>query len=208
MENKSLANEKDNVKSRGQICSSYSEAMSKLEVRLVHKMTDDYHSSLSGSLHPNDAQSIWFDLETLKAFLYHIENEAVQHIPKVEPDRLGIRFYYARYPEFDIWDDYPDMRCFEQDYPDRVNYEKLQTLIGVPTIRRGKLDYDFDPTIAETYLKPLNHKEFGDTYLPGSPVDLSAIGSTPPDENDDIGARNHGQLIPPANSEPSHFYNQ
>ena len=51
------------------ICSNYSNSTkSQLEVGLVHEMTGNYQHTSNA----NDAKAIWFDLETIKKFIYHI----------------------------------------------------------------------------------------------------------------------------------------
>lgn len=190
------------------ICSNYSAAtISELEVRLVHKMTDDY-GSITG-----DSQSIWFDLETLKAFVYHIENEA-RLKKNIKSDQLGVRFYYSRYPVSNNWNAYPDLQSWANNNSNSTTYATHHTLIGVPTIQRGKdkqgnlLHYDFNPTDVKTYENSLGDTSvFGDLYLQDSSTPFSALFARQ-SSSSNTGAQNHGQLIPPADPTPSHFYNQ
>ena len=68
------------------ICSNYS-TLSTLEVKLIHEMTKGYklrqltaiNNDPSTGFAPSvreDSRAIWFDLETLKAFIYQIELKA------------------------------------------------------------------------------------------------------------------------------------
>lgn len=175
------------------ICSDYStQPMSTLEVGLVHEMVNGYKGNQLQEINnriPNDAQSIWFDLETLKQFIYQVEMNAKQN--NVSSQDLGIRFYYASYPEENLWGKFPDLI----DVP--ANYKKLHTLVGIATINRKGIDYDFDPTNPDTYNK--NLKEIEAYNNPNTPVTAMGVSNASRSSGSStIGARNHGSVIPPA----------
>jgi len=61
-----------------------------------------------------------------------IEKEAYEVDPEVRTEDLGIRFYYAAYPE-------------DPQEPIPADYAKRHTLIMVPTKKKDDLNYDFNP---------------------------------------------------------------
>ena len=63
---------------------------------------------INNSLAMEDAKSISFDLETLKKFIYHIEAITKQNDDNITSERLGVRIYYAAYPEIENWNDYQE----------------------------------------------------------------------------------------------------
>ncbi len=89
-----------NYHSNTRLCSDYSsENINKLKVNLIHNMTKGYKDNQLASIkrsQKDDAHSIWFDLETLKKFIYHIEYKSSLMNRGIK--ELGLRFYYSRYP--------------------------------------------------------------------------------------------------------------
>ncbi len=108
----------------------------KVPSELIQSLVDNYRSNqlacINEGLGIEDAHSIWFDLVTLKKFIAEIE-EASKNLetPVLEED-LGIRFYYAAYPEV------------PQD-PIPESCSKKHTLVLIPTKREDDLNYDFNP---------------------------------------------------------------
>jgi hypothetical protein len=85
-----------------------------------------------------DANSIWFSLESLKNFIWKIEQETCKH-PCANPLQLGIRIYYGRYPS-------------EMTEPGLAglptSYAQHHTLFMVPTYQdfvNSAVHWDFDP---------------------------------------------------------------
>ncbi|KQT21873.1 hypothetical protein ASG31_00575 [Chryseobacterium sp. Leaf404] len=78
-----------------------------------------------------DAHSIWFDLPKLKKFIADIENLASSSDPSVREEDLGIRMYYAAYP-----DHFPGADIKEE-------YLKKHTLIMVPTKKQEQSEGRF-----------------------------------------------------------------
>lgn len=81
-----------------------------------------------------DSRCAWFSLDRLKQFICNIENDSkcvgLQH------DQLGIRFYYAIYPD-------PAAGDFTgSEYVDKLGQH---TLYLVPTVQYRGGDVDFDP---------------------------------------------------------------
>ena len=161
-----------------------------LKIDLVEEMVSNYKNNqldaiLTNKAHPMpfDAQSVWFDLNTLKAFVNAIEEEAGNH-PKHNLKNFGVRFYYTAYPKKALWDKpgYEDLADMLND-PIAKNYEKLHTVIAIPTAEINGVNQDFDPFDENTY---------------GGSKPSSGQGLA-------IMAENHGSLIPPAPPSGSWF---
>lgn len=82
-----------------------------------------------------DATSIWFSLDSLKKFFWEIESASCMNNCK---DTLGIRFYYARYPDRET------MRGLGLGAVD--HFANRHTLFAVPTYwdvaRRKNIDFN------------------------------------------------------------------
>ena len=178
------------------ICMNYSNTdMSQLEVPLVHEMVNGYKDNqlfhINNQIRIDDAHSIWFDLETLKAFMYHIEMNAKESEFKLTDKDLGLRIYYSRYPESKSWEDHKDL----QGQVDQ-NCEKLHTLLMIPTINKKGLNMDFNPLDIRTYTENLKH--FEDYSNPNSNYRTPALGlMNTRNSSSSSGAQNHGSLFPP-----------
>jgi len=190
------------------ICSNYSNSdKSELPVALIHDMINGYRGNqlqyIQNGRSLIDSRSIWFDLETLKTFIYHIENTTVTTDKSKSANDLGIRIYYSRYPDKENfgWDkkEYNGILSRFGNTPETSKYDKLHTLVMVPTRKEGKLNVDFNPLDPETYNKSLKSPElirYSRNYqLPVSsntyPTALVLGGPT------NTNAQNHGSLIPP-----------
>lgn len=107
-----------------------------LSVDLIQNLVDNYRNNQLEYINQNmtmgDAHSVWFDLPTLKSFIAEIETQAQIINPNVQNDDLGIRFYYAAYPETTV-------------QPTPSNYAKRHTLVMIPTKKEQNLNYDFNP---------------------------------------------------------------
>lgn len=203
------------------ICMDYSNnQISELRVDLIHTMTKKYrnkqldfinrHVDFEGQ-NKNDAHSIWFDLVTLKKFIYHIEKtsrEVGTGINKNIIDKdLGIRIYYSAYPEKESWKSkFPDLIDFFND-ADKQLYEHLHTLVMIPTLNiEGKM-VDFNPKDKDTYAHGLYDMP-GYVVTPTISTTLKTVAMTGMTENDPdnmTGSQNHGNLIPPADPDPEGF---
>lgn len=199
------------VTSSNSICMDYSETKgSELSRALIREMAYGYRAhqldKINTALKIDDAHSIWFKLETLKEFIYHLELNARKNGKSSES--LGLRIYYSRYPEIKTWKNtYTDLLDFIGT--PREKYEKLHTLVMIPTIKtqiKGEtVNIDFNPKDITTYT----------TGLPEIPGDIPpairipALGGIFPNtpgnsiniaakSGNNILAQNHGSLIPPA----------
>lgn len=182
------------------ICSNYNNQISKLPKNLINEMTtgyvDDQKLNIDNGLLLDDARTIWFDLETVKQFVYHIENSAKND--KNNPTNikdLGIRIYYANYPDKQSWNSKykNELGNFATD-PLRKDYAGLHTLIFIPTRRDADgVDLDFDPSDNTTYINGIENTS--------SSQMTAAIGPMPSNNsstsNNNVGAQNHGGLFPP-----------
>ncbi|MGV9003740.1 hypothetical protein [Flavobacterium sp.] len=153
-----------------------------LKIDLVDEMVTNYtdnqlDSILTSTVHPMtmDAESVWFDLKSLKTFLAAIEEETDSH-PEYNLKNFGVRFYYTAYPKKALWDKagYEDLAGMLLD-PTAKDYEKLHTLIAIPTAEINGVNQDFDPFDEKTY----------NGTKPSSGQGVSIM------------AENHGLLVPP-----------
>lgn len=102
------------------VCLDYNQYhYSSLKTGLVRDMVEIYRRNQLKSIEsasvnpvPNDAYSIWFDLDTIKKFIYHIERGVQQS--GTTNRKLGLRLYYAAYPEKTTWNNatYKDLSGF------------------------------------------------------------------------------------------------
>jgi hypothetical protein len=164
-----------------------------LKYQLVKNMIDNYRTNQLNSIQnsninavENDAQAIWFDIETLKKFIADVESQT-QNNSNMTVNNLGIRFYYAAYPELNRWgtSGYEELSDLLND-PVTQLYEKKHTLIMIPTINVEGIDKDFNPMDKNTY-EGFNSTINNSNYQIMS-VSNSTLSTT---------AKNHGVLFPP-----------
>ncbi|MDI1256297.1 MAG: hypothetical protein PSV16_09350 [Flavobacterium sp.] len=147
---------------------------------MVNKYRDNQLQSILDSvvrpMH-EDAEAIWFDLDTLKDFIADIENLVADN-PNAPKGKLGLRMYYAAYPTKEKWSrpGYEDLADLLQD-PVTQRYEKKHTLILVPTTEVEGENFDFNPIDENT--------------APGRTLALTGTANSP------TMALNHAYLIPP-----------
>lgn len=151
-------------------------ATNKMNLDLVGKMvtnykTKQYNSIVTNKMNPMafDAQSVWLSIEALKGFINTIETEVAKN-PEYGLHDFGLRFYYSAYPENN------DSGNFAADDLAGLDaaYQKLHTVIAIPTALINGNNQDFDPCDPKTY-----------------------DGTKPSGEACAIMAENHGTLIPP-----------
>lgn len=192
------------------ICMNYAgNKASELSRALIREMAYGYRAdqldTINSALKIDDAHSIWFDLETIKQFIYHVELNAGKN--DVSSEKLGLRIYYSRYPEMKTWKNmYTDLRSFIGT--DKEKYEKLHTLVMIPTInvkdeKTGEEhDYDFNPKEISTYTTGLP-EIVGDVPPAVRIPALSGMIENTTNTNglarsgNSTFAQNHGSLIPP-----------
>ena len=142
-----------------------------IEEMVTNYKTKQYLSIVTNTINPMkfDAQSVWFDLNALKEFIEAIEIETAKH-PEYGMHDFGVRFYYSAYPDSETC----DLPGYESVADLPTNYEKLHTLIAVPTANINGCNSDFDPYNVATY-----------------------TGTKPSGPSCAIMAENHGDLNPP-----------
>lgn len=205
------------------LCMDYDEYKpSTLKTGLIKDMVSIYkinqHNSITGSSSSpivDDARAVWFDLDTIKKFIYHIEKGVKKN--STNPEKLGLRFYYASYPKKNFWGrgkGYDDLEEFAND-PTKDLYETKHTIVMIPTINNNGTILDFNPFNKETYENGL---EIPDTQYNGEPSNdptsqkpvmaLTGAGdkSNESDPTQKTAARNHGTLYPPGNVTGLRFY--
>jgi len=129
----------------------------------------------------DDATSVWFSLTTLKKYLWEVEKKNCEQNCN---DSLGIRIYFAKYPEAtnEFWDQTGMIAV-------RDEYANHHTVFMVPTYYLDGIHYDYDAFRGKCRV-PLK----------------STIGSPVPVENILFGdQQNHGSLIPPRAADGSAF---
>lgn len=121
-----------------------------MDLEVVQDMVNNYKTKQYVSIVTNktnpmafDAQSVNFDLHSLKRYIDAIEHEVALH-PEFDLQNLGIRFYYSAYPSTS-WEDNPDLADVSADY------KKLHTLIAIPTAVVNGVRTDFNPLDVRTY---------------------------------------------------------
>lgn len=154
---------------------------------LIQSMVNNYRNNqlaaIQNTLRIEDAQSVSFDIRTIKNFISSIEKESSKRNSAINEKDLGIRFYYAAYPE-DL--SAPDFSVLDKDYA------KKHTLIMIPTLNRldengNYMDSDFNPLDEATYSENDRKETGGETRM-------MAMSSN---SGGDVLAQNHGNLIPP-----------
>ncbi len=150
--------------------------------KLIQNLIDNYRqkhmTAINDTLGIEDAHSIWFDLPKLKKFIAMIETEAAKTNPDVTEDDLGIRFYYAAYPEHKNWD-------IMESHPVPQEYAERHTLVLIPTLKKTNENGETD------------HFDFRSEDHDSEAMALNA--RTIKIEDDIIG-ENNGQIIPPYTS--------
>jgi hypothetical protein len=155
-------------------------------------------SELNGS---QDASSIWFSLETLKSFIWHIETAARRN-SCTKKMNLGVRIYYARYKE--SLRSHPDLSGLP------LSYNNCHTAFIVPTYqdsRNIRVQHDFDPWHMGSdveYCPPLTMEQLLTTHQHELKKENALILS-PSEPQAFRGGRepgwgfiqNHGSLVPP-----------
>jgi hypothetical protein len=145
-----------------------------------------------------DSRNIWFSLDRLKNFIWHIEN---QNCKNGCTDSLGLRIYFGRYPSLDRYEATTEkgLDSVPKEYSNRL------TLFMVPTYK-DKPDnfyHDFYPPGKECRTSFANSP----SQING---ELVSHDITPQIFLFDVSggtkeSQNHGGLIPPGNPTGSSF---
>lgn len=145
-----------------------------IEGTTVREMARAYKNT--PGLNPDDARSVWFELDDLKKFIWNLQNSICKQNCNTDNLKLGVRIYYARYPQTGPGAPEP----FNGLPPE---YTAKHTVFMVPTYEaRSGVNQDF-------YMD----KSFANCLPVGIPADgnIDPVGLVMP-----IG-KNHGTLCPP-----------
>jgi hypothetical protein len=160
--------------------------------RVKNTFTSNYNNINRADTTLTDACSIWFSLNNIKRFFWEIEKGVC--INKGRKDlNLGVRIYYARYPNLGI-------NCNPNYRNDLMGldtvFEKMHTVFMVPTYDQFDTEknvpvnhIDFDPTKQFTDGIPTPIMLKAEEKSIGQIVGLSAFEIDP--------GTNHGRLCPP-----------
>jgi hypothetical protein len=172
------------------ICADYSgEGITRYDFSLLDTMSK-YDKSTVGS---QEARNIWFSLDTLKRFIWNIENSACGLSCDNEQTfqtKLGIRIYFARYLDFSQANlkKYPDLQTVDPLFSDQ------QTLFMIPT-------FDIDPNsktvqhVDFDITKPFSSNNCAFQRIENNSGPMAALGPNQASQN--TAAQNHGGLCPP-----------
>ena len=150
----------------------------------AHELANNYHSAMHND---TDSRCIWFSLDTIKAFICAIEKVNSNNCNK--NFKLGIRFYYGRYPGNMSGTDFFGL---DSRYPNK------HTLFLVPTYLDGSVNRDFDPSKGLQQCEP-------EGFDSKSVAILASASSSPPPHTTSNEAKNHGDLIPPKSIDGATF---
>ena len=201
----------ENTVNTKDLCSDYSnDDVSTLKTGLISDLVERYRKNqltyinrkmqeMNLDLHSNsDSHAIWFDLDTIKKFIYHIEkNVQTNNMPA--DTKLGLRIYYGAYPEAENFtrDGYEDLADLAND---AEKYSLRHTLIFIPNIYNETIadDVDFNPLDKDTYsgYVSMPKKNSPTAIAPYEAAGYEPMALTPTQR---IAAMNHGHLYPPDN---------
>lgn len=174
-----------------------------IDAKLAKVMADNYKADIQKSLisinntitSDSDARSVWFPLESIKSYIWDIERQSC--LNACDPENLGLRIYFAKYPESSspYWT-WPGLWKVKNEYANH------HTIFMIPTYRNGGNDIDFDPW-----------KGCGKLLPPGTIVNPLDNANSNKDKyvfyyvRSETGGdgKNHGGLIPPGNPSGTSF---
>jgi hypothetical protein len=206
----------ENTRSLTDICMDYDTITPPtLTTEMVKSMVTQYSGAQLNSIQTSptnavavDARSIWFDLETLKEFLYQIEHNVNKNPTQGRDKKLGVRIYYAAYPDNTKMRDLAATQT-DPNFSYNPAYEKKHTLVMIPTIQGAdRENYDFNPLDVNSYIGFTNMKAGGAFSSNSSSYATLSLGTSSaplvsaPATNgggtsSSIISRNHGSLNPP-----------
>jgi hypothetical protein len=145
--------------------------------------TDKSKSTIEGT-GQQDANSIWFSLETLKQYIWKMETELAKNKCNIDSLNLGIRIYYGKYPDVET------MRKLGF----KPEYALHHTAFIVGTYKGKKNHIDFDPwNIGKDACRPTPLRELLDRRNQIGRAAAAGAGG----REGDPGVLNQGDLKPP-----------
>jgi hypothetical protein len=182
------------------ICDNYSSTTFEgLDSKLILEMAKNYKDNYYPSMHPTgneslDARSIWFNLDTLKKFIWYIESKSIKNGLQNIPG-LGIRLYYARYPKAEKYAEFPNLS--------NVNptYQNMHTVFMLPTYKDAATGFnvEFDPNFIKNNVpESLKFRlQMAKKNPERNSFEVFCFRAISSDPNDPNLSQNHGNLIPP-----------
>lgn len=181
------------------ICSDYSvinKGITKYDVAVLDSISKYYKHSAA----PDASSNIWFSLDTLKRFIWNIENGVcgIKCSKELQSNHeLGIRIYFAKYPAV-----VGSASGFRDLQNVNTLFAKQQTLFMIPTYDsiittspRNVKHIDFDPSNRTTF----DYKRCAFQKIDLSSGFVMALGglAPPPPPPSGTPGQNHGGLCPP-----------
>ncbi|WP_298507944.1 hypothetical protein [uncultured Kordia sp.] len=191
------------------------ESINRMPAQIVSDMIFGYQDKqlkiINSGIDTDDTKAIWFDLETLKKFIYNIEklSKCNGNIPEEE---LGVRIYYAIYPKTEgctykgsnndnqfrfnyNWDMNID-RSIENSNSIEEDHLNRHTLVMIPTKKNDIGEHiDFNPYNTTSNREGLDYL-FEDTDRCNEGI-LSLTVFPQNEGSENPNAQNHGGLFPP-----------
>jgi len=175
------------------LCIDFSDKKpSTLKIGLVGDMINTYQTNQLKSMGYNETRAVVFNLDTIQKVIYDIKNELRKNSINPNEEVLGLRLYYAAYP---------DSLKFDKPGYEELNgipkhYEKRLTAVFLPTKvnSSGKI-IDFNPADTTTYNTGIP-EYVHDPYSPIFNRKIISITGSPDHETKTM-SRNHGQITPP-----------
>jgi len=157
---------------------------------------DNRKSRITGSNGELDARSIWFDLETIKLFIAKIE-ASVGGAKKCDSMKLGIRMYYAKYPEGEEFNRYAESLSQLGR-----NIEGKHTIFMTPTYYDNDENIDFNfEEVGDNPCKPIPYSKLlkmtNRSRKGGLFVGRKRPATIDPSSGEIPNTVNHGGLMPP-----------
>lgn len=156
----------------------------------------------------NETKSVWFSILTLKNLIYQIEQSTCKlKCDSVNVNNLGIRFYFAKYPDPKIPSQVAQINNPAFDFlkkPEFAGFYGRKTLFMVPTYTHPTLgEVDFDPKwtlqngnakcVPQTLSSILSKYKKSDFMVNGTA--FKVMGGSP--DSDPNGMMNHQPMCPP-----------
>jgi hypothetical protein len=161
-----------------------------LKADFIEKMIDNYAaaSPINGNLN-SDARTVWFNLDTLKKFIWYVENKSIENgFKSGQLEKLGLRLYYIRYPASST-----DMATFTDLRGLNPSFANKHSVMMIPTYYNSTRGYnvEFDPTKFDATGNPFSYEK-----LMNNPQTELTVFRTMGDPSSSM-TQNHGDLIPP-----------
>lgn len=99
-----------------------------------------HYAAINRMMKIEDARAVWFSLDSLKKYIWHIEKASCETGSAKLAD-LGIRIYFAEYPDAETMKNLPGL----EDADPRLAGK--HSVFLVPTVRKEGADKDFDPIV-------------------------------------------------------------